>query len=69
MTRLKPWQTFRRSRISPNHMTVIAKAVLTLEQATLKMFTGEQAERQGQEGGVEIGGLDTAGQLSSKGHD
>ncbi|MET8646825.1 transposase family protein, partial [Streptomyces sp. NPDC004074] len=31
MARLKSWQIFRRSRISPNRMTVIAKAVLTLE--------------------------------------
>lgn len=29
MARLKSWQIFRRSRISPNRMTVIAKAVLT----------------------------------------
>lgn len=32
MARLKSWQIFRRSRISPNRMTVIAKAVLTLER-------------------------------------
>lgn len=32
MARLKSWQTFRRSRISPNRMTVITKAVLTLER-------------------------------------
>lgn len=32
MARLKSWQTFRRSRISPNRMTVIAKAALTLER-------------------------------------
>ncbi|MGW3341217.1 transposase [Streptomyces sp. NPDC001009] len=32
MARLKSWQIFRRSRISPNRMTVIAKAVLTLEK-------------------------------------
>ena len=32
MTRLKTWRIFRRSRISPNRMTSIAKAVLTLEQ-------------------------------------
>ena len=31
MARLKAWQIFHRSRISPNRMTVIAKAVLTLE--------------------------------------
>ncbi|MFK0047679.1 transposase family protein [Streptomyces sp. NPDC090741] len=31
MARLKSWQIFRRSRISPNRMTVITKAVLTLE--------------------------------------
>ncbi|MDQ0774211.1 hypothetical protein QF026_002677 [Streptomyces aurantiacus] len=30
--RLKSWQILRRSRISPNRMTVIAKAVLTLER-------------------------------------
>lgn len=30
--RLKSWQIFRRSRISPNRMTVIAKAILTLER-------------------------------------
>ncbi|MCX5175395.1 transposase [Streptomyces virginiae] len=32
MARLKSWQIFRRSRISPNRMTVIAKAVLALER-------------------------------------
>jgi transposase len=32
MARLKSWQIFRRSRISPNRMTVIAKVVLTLER-------------------------------------
>ncbi|MGY4987501.1 transposase family protein, partial [Streptomyces nigrescens] len=32
MARLKCWQIFRRSRISPNRMTVITKAVLTLER-------------------------------------
>ncbi|MDQ1029715.1 hypothetical protein QF035_007302 [Streptomyces umbrinus] len=32
MARLKAWQIFRRARISPNRMTVIAKAVLTLER-------------------------------------
>ncbi|MYS71028.1 IS5/IS1182 family transposase, partial [Streptomyces sp. SID5926] len=32
MSRLKSWQIFRRSRISPNRMTLIAKAVLTLER-------------------------------------
>ncbi|SED56727.1 Helix-turn-helix of DDE superfamily endonuclease [Streptomyces sp. 2231.1] len=32
MARLKAWKIFRRSRISPNRMTVIAKAVLTLER-------------------------------------
>ena len=32
MARLKSWQIFRRSRISPNRMTSIAKAVLTLER-------------------------------------
>ncbi|MFF7365471.1 transposase family protein [Streptomyces sp. NPDC008125] len=32
MARLKSWRIFRRSRISPNRMTVIAKAVLTLER-------------------------------------
>ncbi|MDH6701371.1 transposase family protein [Streptomyces griseoviridis] len=32
MARLKSWQIFRRSRISPNRMTVIAKAVLTLDR-------------------------------------
>lgn len=32
MARLKSWQNFRRARISPNRMTVIAKAVLTLER-------------------------------------
>ncbi len=30
MARLKSWQIFHRSRISPNRMNVIAKAVLTL---------------------------------------
>lgn len=32
MARLQSWQIFRRSRISPNRMTVITKAVLTLER-------------------------------------
>lgn len=32
MARLKSWQIFRRSRISPNRMTVIARAILTLER-------------------------------------
>ncbi|MGV9816834.1 transposase [Streptomyces cellulosae] len=32
MARLKSWQIFRRSRVSPNRMSVIAKAVLTLER-------------------------------------
>uniref|UniRef100_UPI003EBCC437 transposase family protein n=1 Tax=Streptomyces tendae TaxID=1932 RepID=UPI003EBCC437 len=32
MARLKSWQTFRRCRISPNHMSVITKAALTLER-------------------------------------
>ncbi|MER7599754.1 transposase family protein [Streptomyces hydrogenans] len=32
MARLKSWQIFRRSRISPNRMTVITKTVLTLER-------------------------------------
>lgn len=32
MARLKCWQIFRRSRVSPNRMTVITKAVLTLER-------------------------------------
>ncbi len=32
MARLKACQIFRRSRISPNRMTVTAKAVLTLER-------------------------------------
>jgi hypothetical protein len=32
MARLKTWRIFRRSRISPNRMTVITKAVLTLER-------------------------------------
>ncbi|WP_435600843.1 transposase [Streptomyces sp. C10-9-1] len=32
MARLKSWQIFRRSRISPNRMTVMTKAVLTLER-------------------------------------
>lgn len=31
MTRLKSWQIFHRSRISPNRMSVITKTVLTLE--------------------------------------
>lgn len=29
---LKSWRTFRKSRISPNRMTSIAKALLTLER-------------------------------------
>ena len=32
MAQLKSWQIFRRSRISPNSMSVITKAVLTLEK-------------------------------------
>ncbi|MGQ4365408.1 IS5/IS1182 family transposase, partial [Streptomyces sp. SAS_272] len=32
VARLKSWRIFRRSRCSPNHMTSIAKAILTLEQ-------------------------------------
>ncbi|MFE2945345.1 transposase family protein [Streptomyces sp. NPDC059255] len=32
MARLKSWQIFRRSRVSPNRMSVITKAVLTLEK-------------------------------------
>lgn len=32
IARLKSWQIFHRSRISPNRMTAIAKAVLTLER-------------------------------------
>ncbi|MBU5944235.1 transposase family protein [Streptomyces griseoincarnatus] len=32
VARLKSWRTFRRSRCSPNRMTVIVKAVLTLER-------------------------------------
>ncbi|WUI43172.1 hypothetical protein OG567_41245 [Streptomyces zaomyceticus] len=32
MARLKSWQNFRRSRIRPNRMTGITKAVLTLER-------------------------------------
>ncbi|MFC5799295.1 transposase [Streptomyces formicae] len=32
MARLKSWQIFRRSRISPNRITIITKAVLTLER-------------------------------------
>ncbi|MFG2926321.1 transposase family protein, partial [Streptomyces sp. NPDC048305] len=32
IARLKSWQIFRRSRISPNRMTVIARAVLTLQR-------------------------------------
>ncbi|MFG2349550.1 transposase family protein [Streptomyces phaeochromogenes] len=32
VARLKTWQIFRRSRCSPNRMTSIAKAVLTLER-------------------------------------
>jgi hypothetical protein len=32
MARLKSWRIFRRSRVSPNRMTSIAKAVLTLER-------------------------------------
>ncbi|WUW92851.1 transposase family protein [Streptomyces sp. NBC_01451] len=32
MARLKSWQIFRRAHISSSRMTVIAKAVLTLER-------------------------------------
>lgn len=31
VARLKSWRIFRRSRCSPNRMTSIAKAILTLE--------------------------------------
>ncbi|MFB9484639.1 IS5/IS1182 family transposase, partial [Streptomyces filamentosus] len=30
--RLKAWRIFRKARISPNRLTSIAKAVLTLER-------------------------------------
>jgi hypothetical protein len=36
MARLKSWHILRRSRISPNRMSVIAKAVLTLERKISK---------------------------------
>ncbi|MFJ2095321.1 transposase family protein [Streptomyces sp. NPDC087901] len=36
MARLKSWRIFRRSRCSPNRMTSIAKAVLTLERQRRK---------------------------------
>ncbi|MFJ4009153.1 transposase family protein [Streptomyces sp. NPDC090026] len=39
MGRLKSWQVFSRSRISPNRMTVITKAVLTLERQRSKRST------------------------------
>jgi hypothetical protein len=32
VARLKSWRIFRRSRGSPNRMTSIAKAILTLER-------------------------------------
>jgi hypothetical protein len=32
IARLKSWRIFRRSRCSPNRMTSIAKAILTLER-------------------------------------
>lgn len=32
MARLKSWQIFRRCRVSPNRMSVITKAVLTLKK-------------------------------------
>ncbi|MCC8478516.1 IS5/IS1182 family transposase, partial [Streptomyces globisporus] len=32
IARLKSWHIFRRSRISPNRMTSVAKTVLTLER-------------------------------------
>ncbi len=32
VARLKSWRIFRRARCSPNHMTVVTKAVLTLER-------------------------------------
>lgn len=32
MARLKSWQFFRSSRISPNHTSVVTKAVFTLER-------------------------------------
>ncbi|MBL3803586.1 transposase family protein, partial [Streptomyces sp. BRB081] len=32
VARLKSWRIFRRSRCSPNRMTSIAKAILTLER-------------------------------------
>ncbi|MFJ5610610.1 transposase family protein [Streptomyces sp. NPDC093221] len=40
MARLKSWRIVRRSRISPNRMTSIAKAVPHPGEATLKMLTG-----------------------------
>jgi hypothetical protein len=39
VARLKSWRIFRRSRCSPNRMSVIAAAVLTPERATLKTLT------------------------------
>lgn len=36
MPRLKSWRIFRRSRVSPNRMTSIARAVLTLERQRRK---------------------------------
>lgn len=32
MAQLKSWRTFQKSRMSPNRMTSVAKAVLTLER-------------------------------------
>lgn len=32
IARLKSWRVFRRARCSPNRMTVIAAAILTLER-------------------------------------
>ncbi len=49
MARLKSWRIFRRSRISPNRMTVIAKAALTLKRQTDEApgFSTENRDHQG----------------------
>jgi hypothetical protein len=45
VARLKSWRIFRRSRCSPNRMSVIAAAVLSPERATLKTLSTPAAVR------------------------
>jgi hypothetical protein len=39
IARIKTWRILRKARISPNRLTSIAKAILTLETSPLKMLT------------------------------